>query len=75
MSESDTDFESASENTRLMDAHVATTSSVGAGDVGNAQNRKRKTRTTNRDSNNHVNYGSVSCRLENNSVIIVTYYI
>lgn len=60
MSESDLDFESASENTRLMDAHVATTSTVGAGDVGNAPTRRKKARSTNNQSNNHVNYGAVS---------------
>lgn len=57
-----TDLDEASENTRLMDAHVATT---GSGDVTEGQNnRKRKPRTTNRIDNrdnnsSHVNYGSV----------------
>lgn len=57
-----TQFEEASENTRLMDAHVATSTSSG-GDVNEGQSRKRKPRTSssrdNRENPSHVNYGSV----------------
>lgn len=59
MSGSDSDFESASENTRLMDAHVATTGTTNTTDVSDSQNRRRKPRSSPRTSGNNVNYGSV----------------
>lgn len=40
MSESESDFESASENTRLMDAHVS--ADVGTGEVRNVIDRQRR---------------------------------
>lgn len=43
MSGSESDFESASENTRLMDAHVS--ADVGTGDVRNVIDRQRKYRS------------------------------
>lgn len=43
MSESESDFESASENTRLMDAHVS--ADVGTGDVRNVIDRQRRHRS------------------------------
>lgn len=45
MSESESDFESASENTRLMDAHVS--ADVGTGDVRNVIDRQRRHRSKN----------------------------
>lgn len=43
MSESESDFESASENTRLMDAHVS--ADVGTSDVRNVIDRQRRHRS------------------------------
>lgn len=53
MSDSDSEIESASENTRLMDAHVSRNS---GGADPETQARRGKSRS---ETSNHVNYGSV----------------
>lgn len=51
MSESESDFESASENTRLMDAHVS--ADVGSSDVRNVIDRQRRHRPKTSSGGNH----------------------